>query len=832
VVEARGRSERLKKRAMCTALAFLGILSSLPVSAQNAAQRAALAQLGKQHARSVSPTTTGGEATTSSLNMPGGLAVDSAGNIYIADTDDNTVLEVSTLGIVTTVAGTGLQSYGGDGGPATSAFLDAPAGIAIDANNNLYICDTHNNRVREVVGGIINTIAGTGAAGFSGDGTAATGAMLDLPTAVAVDSKGNVYIADTDNNRIREIVGTTINTVAGNGLQIYSGDGGLATAAGIDSPNGVAVDAQFNLYIGDTHNQRVRMVTVATGIITTLAGTGFKGFTADGPSSAAALARPLGVAVNGSGNVYVADSDNNRIRSIGGNSVTTIAGNGIQGFSGDGSAATSASLDSPQALTTNGAAVMFADTGNNRIRSVSNGMIDTVAGDGSSGTESLVVNGSPNSVYGTGSLSAMFSNGALTGTGLVTFYDGVTSTSPVIGTSPLSSNMASISTTLLSAGTHYVVASYAGDGNNPAINSGMFVLVVTPVQLTAVANSVSLLYGQAIPALTGTLTGLLPQDAGNVTAVFSTTATMTSAPGAYPITVALQGSAAGNYTVAPGSGSGSAVIAKAPSLTTLVTSTTTPISGTPFVATATVISTTSGTPTGTVNFMNGAVLLNTAPVALVNGVASFNISTLPVGPLDLAATYSGDTDFLTSSSSALTGSVPSPDFTITMTPSTQTVAPGSAISFTASLTPTNPTFDNPVSLTVSGLPAGATATFSPASIATGSGPQTTTLTIQTASAAALREQRPSLAKRMQPFSLALLVIPFYGARRMRKNGRRMTQLVCIMFVVLGGLFATATMTGCGSSNGFFDQAQQNYTVIITATSGNVQHTAQVTLNVQ
>ena len=353
----------MKMSAMQMAPAFLAILSCLSTSAQNGPPSSV-------------------EATSVALDRPHGLAYDTAGNLYIADTDENIIRKVDLYGIITTVAGDGEQGYGGDSGSATAALLDSPAGIAVDSSGNIYIADTHNNRVRKVLAssGDIKTIAGTGVAGFSGDGSAATAAQLSLPTAVAVDSLGNVYIADTNNHRIRKITGTTINTVAGNGEQFYSGDGGLATAAGLDSPNGVAVDAAFNLYIGDTHNQRLRLVTFTTGFITTLAGTGIKGFTADGPAASAALARPRGVAVDTYGDVYLADSDNERIRTISGGTVTTIAGNGTEGFSGDGNASTSAWLDTPGAVAISGATVLFSDTENNRVRQVSSGVIDTIVG--------------------------------------------------------------------------------------------------------------------------------------------------------------------------------------------------------------------------------------------------------------------------------------------------------------------------------------------------------------------------------------------------------------------------------------------------------------------
>jgi sugar lactone lactonase YvrE len=319
--------------------------------------------------------------TSTPLIRPHGLAYDASGNYYIADTDQNVIRKVSTTGIITTVAGTGEQGYAGDGGLATAAMLDSPAGVAVDSSGNIYIADTHNNVIREVLAsnGNIATIAGTGVAGYSGDSSTAIAAMLSSPTAVAVDSNGNVYVADTNNHCIRKVIGTNIFTVAGNGEQSYSGDGGPATAAGLDSPNGVAVDSSFNIYIGDTHNQRVRMVTFATGHISTIAGSGVNGYNGEGTATAIDLSRPRGVAVDPSGNVYVADSDNNLIRSISGGNVNTIAGTSLEGFSGDGGAATSASLDTPDAVAIAGASILFSDTENNLVREVSGGIINPPA---------------------------------------------------------------------------------------------------------------------------------------------------------------------------------------------------------------------------------------------------------------------------------------------------------------------------------------------------------------------------------------------------------------------------------------------------------------------
>jgi sugar lactone lactonase YvrE len=331
-------------------------------SAQNAAQRAALARLSLSrtgahpesahldNARPENAQPGGVQATTVPLLTPEQLVFDAAGNLYIADSGDDLIREISVTGVISTAAGSGQEGFSGDGGPASGAQLDGPSGVAVDANGDLYIADTNNNRIREVSGGTISTIAGTGVAGFGGDSGTATAAQLDMPTALAIDAQGNLYIADTGNQRIRKIAGTTITTVAGNGIEGFAGDGAAAIAARLDEPGGVAVDAAGNLYIGDTNNQRVRMVSAATGSIATVAGSGMKSYSGDGPALTTALASPSGVAVDSAGNVYFADADNDRIREISGGNITTVAGIDVQGYSGDTGSAADAVLDTPRAV--------------------------------------------------------------------------------------------------------------------------------------------------------------------------------------------------------------------------------------------------------------------------------------------------------------------------------------------------------------------------------------------------------------------------------------------------------------------------------------------------
>ena len=292
-------------------------------------------------------------ASAATLANPSAVAYDANGNLYLADANNHVVREISTLGVITTIAGTGIEGYSGDKADATAAQLDTPTGVAVDTSGNIYIADSHNHRIRKISGGTITTFSGTGAPGFSGDTGSAVAAQLWLPSGVAVDKSGNVYIADTNNHRIRKVSSGTINTIAGDGEEIYAGDGAAATAAALDSPTSVAVDASGNVYIADRLNQRIRMVS--GGIITTLAGTGTTGFSGgfsgDGAApTAAMLSKPSGVSVDAVGNIYIADTGNQRIRQVGGGAITTIEGSGSQGYGGNAGLSTGAILNSPRSV--------------------------------------------------------------------------------------------------------------------------------------------------------------------------------------------------------------------------------------------------------------------------------------------------------------------------------------------------------------------------------------------------------------------------------------------------------------------------------------------------
>jgi hypothetical protein len=298
--------------------------------------------------------------------------------------------------IITTIAGTGVAGYNGDGISATSAQIYYPHNLALDAAGNIYFPDYGNARIRKInIGtGLISTVAGTGTSGFNGDGIVATNAQINQPTSLTFDISGNLFFTDRANQRVRKITISTgiITTVAGTGVSGYNGDGIAATTAQLSGPNEVAFDAAGNLYISDWFNQRIRKVDMSTGIILTIAGTGVSGYNGDGiAASSAQINGPCGIAFDNAGNIYFAEySSSSRIRKITLSSglISTIAGTGTAGYSGDGSAAIAAQLSWPAYISFDGADNLYIGDDNNfRIRKItsSTGLISTIAGTGTSG---------------------------------------------------------------------------------------------------------------------------------------------------------------------------------------------------------------------------------------------------------------------------------------------------------------------------------------------------------------------------------------------------------------------------------------------------------------
>ena len=333
----------------------------------------------------------GGPASMACLNGPSGVSSGPSGSLYLADTANNRIRKVDASGVISTVAGNGVAGYNGESAslvlrtgkktrtvstisPAASLELNAPADVAADGSGNIYIADTSNNRIRKVdASGYMSTVAGTGTAGYSGDGGQAASAALNGPQAVALDGSGNVYIADTKNNRIRKINSSgVISTVAGTGTAGYSGNGGAAALAMINQPRSVAVDGIGNIYIADTNNQRIRLVNTS-GIISTVTGTGTAGYTGDGGLAVyAGLNSPSDVAADPSGGFYIADGSNHRVRKVDASGIiSTVAGDGVAGYSGDEGPASSAHLNNPSGLALDsGGNLYVSDSLARRVRMV------------------------------------------------------------------------------------------------------------------------------------------------------------------------------------------------------------------------------------------------------------------------------------------------------------------------------------------------------------------------------------------------------------------------------------------------------------------------------
>lgn len=320
---------------------------------------------------------------------PAAVAPDGAGGFYVTDAIHSVVCRVAADGTVRVAAGNGSAGYSGDGGPATATRLYTPSGLAVDSGGNLFIADRWNQRVRRVDArtGTITTVAGTGVPGGAGDGGRAVDAQLNYPIGVAVDTAGNLFIADSRNNRVRRVSsGGTITTLAGTGVAGSTGDGGAAASARLSFPTGLALNGT-SLYVADASNNRVRRIDLKTSKIYAFAGTGAAGGTGDGGSATAAtLSVPLGVAASGS-TVYITDAGNNRVRVVRRGRISAFAGTGTAGFSGDGAAATSARLSYPSGVAADGTDVLIVDQGNYRVRSVSGrtGAIRTAAGNGTQG---------------------------------------------------------------------------------------------------------------------------------------------------------------------------------------------------------------------------------------------------------------------------------------------------------------------------------------------------------------------------------------------------------------------------------------------------------------
>ncbi|MZH41380.1 MAG: hypothetical protein F3740_06195 [Nitrospinae bacterium] len=340
----------------------------------------------------------GGPALEASLNFPAGLALDWAGNLYVADRNNHRIRMISNSGIITTVAGTGKPDFGGDGGPAIEAHLNLPSDVEVGPNDQLYISDRSNNRIRKIgKDGVITTVAGIGAPGFGGDFGLATNAVLKHPFGISLDKHGNLYIADRGNNRVRKVDDEgIITTLAGDSMHSFGGDYGPSSYSSLAYPTDVAADDLGNVYISDRNNNRIRKID-GQGVITTFMGTGHTDFNGDNEIAPETnLYLPLSLAIHPDNKLVVVDRSHHRVRTVGlkDSMVSTIAGNGKPLFKGDGGPGTGATLNTPSGICIDSRNnILVADLQHHRIRKLSpDGIITTFAGNGREGNEG---NGGP-----------------------------------------------------------------------------------------------------------------------------------------------------------------------------------------------------------------------------------------------------------------------------------------------------------------------------------------------------------------------------------------------------------------------------------------------------
>jgi hypothetical protein len=555
--------------------------------------------------------------------------------------------------------------YGGDGGPATQSSLYLPMSGAADAAGTLYIADSQNQRIRMVsaTSGNISTVAGDGTAGFSGDGAAATAAMLNVPTDVKLDGAGNLFLADSTNAVIRMVNATTgtITAIAGMGGQRgYTGDGGQATLATLSSPKAIAFDGDHTLYISDTGNNAIRTVDLSTGIITTVAGTGTAGFSGDnGTATAAKLSSPWAIALGPDGSLYIADQANNRVRKVStGGVISTVAGTGTLGYSGDTGAATAAELNVPGGVVVDVAGNLYiADSGNKLVRKVSTaGVITTVVGVQGGGT---TVDGLPANTSALDGPFGLFLDGPGNLYIASIFQNRVRM---------VSSNMTSLSYPEMRVGRVSAPQSVVmeNDGNaalsfsafNLVSNSALDAGSTTCLTTTPVAIDQTCVMGvEFAPTTTGNPV------LGTLTAVSNAA----NSPG----TVNLSGQ----------------VISVQPTAATLTSNDNPAATGDAITFTVVIANGLTTAPSGSVDFFDGPTKIGTSTLD-GNGVATLTTSTLTTGAHAMTAVYGGDSQNNVATSAVLNESVRQPT-TTALTASPNPAVAATSVTFTATVTGPN-----------------------------------------------------------------------------------------------------------------------------------------------
>ncbi len=661
--------------------------------------------------------------------------------------------------------------------------------------------------------------------GFAGDGGPAAAAQLNTPLALALDGSNHLYIADSGNQRIRivDLTTGTIRTLVGNGRQGFSGDNGPALEAALDTPSGLAADRYSNLFISDSGNHRIREVSSASQKIVTLAGDGASGIR---------LTRPEGLSLDLRGGLLISDAATHSIYlfDLASGHMSIVAGLGTQAFEGDRGLATLAMLDSPMGVAFGPTgSIAIADTNNGRLRQVTsenNGTISTIAGAGSRLRGVLALISPSASAYGSAALTATFPSTSLSN-GSVNVYEITSSRSNLLGTSPLVNGAANLSLPALSVGNHQLFATFSGDDAYQPAQSSDVSLTISPLSISASVTLPTLVYGQPVPTLLGSLTGVLPQDSANVALSLSFPNLLYPlVPGTYPVQASLTGSAAADYALS--GGSASLTVGKAPAIVSVTHS----VSGFLIDVAST---TAAGRPTGAVALLTAAGnQLASVPVSAA-GQTTVSDAGLTPGTYSIAAIYSGDSNFLSARSQQISVTVgasvnplPGSDFSLTTTGANAlTVQPGGTASYTFGVQAASGALAGPVVLSVQGAPAMSTTNLTPTLVSPGTTAATVTLNVVLPSSASKSSFGPRSDRVCWALLLPLLCLPW---RRGRLSKRYAAGL-------LGCL--TLMLSGCGDrvvSGASTQSSTQTYSLIVTGTTTNadgstLQHSSTVKLSV-
>lgn len=744
------------------------------------------------------------------LQAASAIAYDAAGNLYIADALANRVYEATLGGELIGFAGTGVQGFTGDDGLAGAAELNQPQGIAVSGDGSVWIADTGNQRIRRVDGkGRITTVAGAGVAGFSGENEPALQAQLRRPTALAIDVAGTLLFCDTGNHRVRRLANGIVTTVAGSGMQGFRGDGGPAMAAWLDTPSGVAVAANGAVMIADTHNQRIRQID-ASGVIRTFAGSGEAGFAGDGgPATLALLSSPGGLAMTPGGALLIADAGNERVRQVDpAGLIMTLAGTGVEGNGTDGGTVGTTQLRSPRGMAVSGLGMpVIADTQGRAVRVlVGGGALYLPAAFAPQRSSAIAVGPLPAQTYGQTRLAASVQGSVGTAQGELEVLEA----GALQAQSSLGDAATNVSLPMLGAGAHSVQVRYPGDGLNPAATYTT-ALQVEPAAIQAFAASATMEYGQQVPVIAGTLSGVLAQDAGQVSVSFAAAAAVGPlAPGVYAVQPSLTGTQARNYAVSLMPASGQLTVTRAHSVVSVPASMN-GYAGLPVTMSVSVISLHGGVPTGVVNFVDGSTVVATA--AIHDGQASGLWPNPSVGAHQLSVQYAGDGNFLPAEPASLSLAVGAlPDFQMgSGAAQIAAIAAGSSGDYPITVGGLGGAFTGAISFSASGLPQGANVSFSPPQVVPGAGSAGVTVHIQTAATAVAWERGGSSVA----FRLAGLFGCIFWLRR-RRAVMPVGALAAMLCVGIG-------LTGCGarSLGSALSGGSKTYTVTVTGTGTNL-----------